>query len=449
MPPGIHNVYIFEVFNTASWSIVLGSPMLLFLQHLNATATIFAIAATLAPFLNILQIPSARFVERVGYRRFVLAGWISRSFVVIGMAIVAFLPDQRIDNTTRIYSIIILLFIYNTMRSISVCGMLPWFTHIVPENRRGEFLARDQMAGAGATVVCLFLSSLLFNVHEAWYAYGVVFSLSAVCAFISLLFLRRVPDVPVEKIDRNRRPIPWREIFFYPPFFKYIRYNVIINLALGGSSAFWVRYFKTFLNISEAGILLVGAFTTIVLALMLFLVAPLIDRAGNKPVLTVSNFFFASHFGGWALYAGGLIPHRFIMPMLCVQVCTAAFGGALWNLANVRMVMGLVPQMGRPHFLALYSVTANITLGIGGLFWGPIMDHLAHWNIVWGFWHWNTYSLFYSTICLIILIGLCFLGNVPEPKTMTWDAFMHELLVKTPSRAVSRLIGRLRGSGPG
>src|ERR1700682_3230564 len=91
MPPGIHNVYVFEVFNTASWSVVLGSPMLLFFQHLNATATILAMAASLAPILNILQIPAARFVERVGYRRFVLSGWTTRSIFVIGMTVVAFL----------------------------------------------------------------------------------------------------------------------------------------------------------------------------------------------------------------------------------------------------------------------------------------------------------------------------------------------------------------------
>ena len=45
MPKDIHNVYIYEMFNTASWSVVLGSPMLLYFQHLNASATILAIAA--------------------------------------------------------------------------------------------------------------------------------------------------------------------------------------------------------------------------------------------------------------------------------------------------------------------------------------------------------------------------------------------------------------------
>src|SRR5476651_2327271 len=117
MPPGVHNVYIFEVFNTASWSIILGAPMLLFFQHLNATATILAIAACLNPVLNILQIPAARFVERVGYRRFVLSGWTTRSVVVIVMALVAFLPDS-VDPATRMVLMLGLSFVYNAMRGI-------------------------------------------------------------------------------------------------------------------------------------------------------------------------------------------------------------------------------------------------------------------------------------------------------------------------------------------
>ncbi|HEY0256977.1 MAG TPA: hypothetical protein VGC39_06010, partial [Candidatus Methylacidiphilales bacterium] len=63
----------------------------------------------------------------------------------------------------------------------------------------------------------------------------------------------------------------------------------------------------------------------------------------------------------------------------------------------------------------------------------------------WGFWEWNSYSLLYCTLALTIIVGLFTLQAVAEPKTMTWDAFMRELLVQTPSRAVSRLIGRMRG----
>jgi hypothetical protein len=450
MPPGIRNIYIFDIFNTTSWSVVLGAPMLLFLQHLDATATIVAVAFCLSPLLNVLQVPAAHFVERIGYRRFVLSGWTTRSFLIVAMAIVAFLPES-VDRTTRLVLMLFFSFIYNALRGISACGLLPWFSHIVPESRRGEFLAKDQSSVAFSGIISLCFFGLLFAGGGARYTYGIVFTTSFIAAFISLYFLRRIPDVPVEKIRSNAAPLPWKEMFFYPPFFKYVRYNVIINMALGTSGAFWVRYFRTFLHIDGSNVLFIACGTNIVLVAALFLVTPVIDRTNNKQVLTLSGIMWVLHFAGWSCVAAGIIPfqHPFIWPILIIQAITSGFGAALWNLANVRMVMGIVPVMGRPHFLALYSVASNLTIGLVPLLWGPVMDYLEAWKVSWGYWNWNSYSLLYSTMACTMIVGLAVLQTLHEPHKMTWDVFMRELLVKTPSRALSRVIGRLRGPGIG
>ncbi|HEY0256412.1 MAG TPA: MFS transporter [Candidatus Methylacidiphilales bacterium] len=446
MPPGIQNIYIYDIFNTTSWSVVLGAPMLLFMQHLNATATVVAVAFSLSPLLNILQIPAARFVERVGYRRFVVGGWTTRSFLIIGMAIVAFLPDS-VDRTTRLVLMLFFSFLYNTLRGISVCGMLPWFTLIVPESRRGEFLAKDQAAVAFSGIVSLCLFGILLTGGANRYTFGIVFSISFIAAMISLYYLRRVPDVPVQKSSSSRQVPPWKDMLFYPPFFKYLRYNVIVNMALGASGAFWVRYFKMFLHVSSSNVLFLACGTNIILVLALFMITPVIDRTHNKQVLTLSGIMFICHFVGWGSIAAGLLP--FNWTMVAIQAITSGAGGALWNLANVRMVMGIVPAMGRPHFLALYSVAGNVTVGTVPLIGGVIMDSLENWHASWGFFNWNAYSLLYCVLTFTMIIGLCVLRTLEEPEKMTWDVFISELLVKTPSRALSRLIGRLRGPFPG
>jgi len=445
MPPDIHNVYIYEAFNTASWSVVLGSPMLLFFQHLNATATVLAIAASLAPVLSILQMPAAHYVERIGYRRFVLSGWTLRSFMVVGMTIVTFLPE-RIDPATRMILMLGLALIYNTMRGVSSAGFLPWFTHIVPASRRGEFLARDQLSGALAAISCLFVCGMLLQL-AAWYSFGVVFAISAASAFASLAFLRRIPDVSVEKILPNPNPLPWREMLFYPPFFNYVRYNMVVNMALGASGVFWVRFFRVSLGVSNSTVLYVAGASTMVLALGLIGIGPLLDRTGNKPALTLSGIVLICHFLGWSLVAARILPPN--VPIFCLQTVTSGLATALWNLANVRIVMGIVPQMGRPHFLALYTVAGSLTVALVPMAWGPIMDGLAHWHCAWGRWDWNCFSLFYCVLIATIGVSLFLLQRVAEPVTMTWDVFMTELLVKTPSRAISRLIVRLRGPGIG
>jgi MFS family permease len=179
----------------------------------------------------------------------------------------------------------------------------------------------------------------------------------------------------------------------------------------------------------------------------LFLVGRLIDRAGNKPALTASGLLMVCHFSAWAGVAAGIIPFNTVV--FCFQIFTSGLGGALWNLANVRIVMGIVPEMGRPHFLALYSVASSLTVGLVPLFWGPVLDYLDHWHVAWGYWEWNSYSLFYCTMAITMGVGLFMLRSVAEPKTMTWEVFMTELLVKTPSRGVSQLIRRLRGPAIG
>jgi MFS family permease len=325
--------------------------------------------------------------------------------------------------------------------------MLPWATHIVPEEKRGEFLARDQAAIAFSGIVALFLYGLFLRGEHAWYSYGAVFAAGGASAFVSLVFMKRIPDVPVEKIAVNPHPMPWREMLFYPPFFHYLRYNLVVNLALGTSGVFWVRYFRAFLHVSESNTLLMACCSNSVLAVTLLLVTRLLDRTGNKPVLIVSSLFLIVHFTGWACVAAGVLP--FTYPVILLQIFTSGIGGALWNVGNLRAVMNIIPAMGRPHFLALYSVISSLTIAIMPLLWGPVLDALDTWHAAWRFWNWNSYSVLYCTLAATMAAGLVMLRTVVEPVQMTWDVFVRELLIFTPSRAVTRLIGRLRSIGIG
>jgi hypothetical protein len=73
--------------------------------------------------LNILQIPAAQFVEKTGYRAFVLRGWMLRALFVLAVAMVPLLP-ARFNAPTRIALMLFLLFAYNASRGISLCGLV-------------------------------------------------------------------------------------------------------------------------------------------------------------------------------------------------------------------------------------------------------------------------------------------------------------------------------------
>jgi len=440
MPVGVGNAFAFQVFNTMSYAIVLTTPMLLYFKSLEASATVIGIVAALPALMNILQIPAARFVEQIGYRAFVLRGWSLRSVFVLGMAVVPVLP-AALDAATRMALMLFLLFAYNTSRGISVCGFLPWITQWIPEEVRGRYISRDQMFSSVATVGTMLVTASYLRHATSRVAFGGVFAASFVAAMVSLLFLKRIPDVPPPARTGTDGRVPWKEMALYPPFFRLLVYNAVLLAGLAGGGVFWVPCLRDQFGLSDTQILVVGATTPIVMALCLyFWLGHVIDRVGSKPVLALANITLCVHFLSWAALAAKLMPLR---PWSLVFIqSTSGLGLAALNLADQRLAMTVVPALGRSHFFALFSVVNGLTLGIFPVLWGIALDSLAGWHAGGAWWEWNQFSVLYVALAAVVLAGQVCQTRLTESHAMTTEEFFRELFVETPARAITRLIAR-------
>src|SRR3954462_9425807 len=141
-PPGLHNAFLFSTFNALSFQLVLSSPMVLYAKTLGASATVLGIIAGMMPLLVIFQIPAANYIPRLGYKRFVYAGWGTRVMFIFVMALVP-ITSSFLNMEARLALILMLLFCFNLSRGISSCAWLPWITALVPETLRGKYLVRD------------------------------------------------------------------------------------------------------------------------------------------------------------------------------------------------------------------------------------------------------------------------------------------------------------------
>ena len=131
LPHGIQNAFRFAAFNALSFQIVVGSPMVLFARSLGASATVLGIIAGMMPLLVISQIPAASYINRIGYKRFVYAGWGTRVLFIFAVALVP-LAGVLLDHGNQLALMIGLLFCFNLSRGISSCAWLPWITALVP-----------------------------------------------------------------------------------------------------------------------------------------------------------------------------------------------------------------------------------------------------------------------------------------------------------------------------
>ena len=345
------NAFLFQVFNTSSFYLVMGLPMMLYFKKLGASATVLGVLACLAALLNVFQIPAARFVEKVGYRNFVLRGWTSRSVLIAGIVLVAVLPAP-IDDFSRQALMLFLLFLFNLIRGISLSGYLPWISAIVPEPVRGRFLALDQAASQAALLLTVALTAWYLSFADQPSSFGLLFGASLVLGVASLFYLRKIPDAPTQG-SANSGEVPWKAMLGHPPFRQLLGFHAVMMLAMSGGGLFFVPFARDHFHCSDSLFMVLHLMWGTVFVLTSLRAGRWLDRMGSRPVLGLCVVVMGIHWLGWGAVAAHLLP--FTWGTFVLQQATAGIGLALYSSAHLRLLMGTVPAMGRSHFFALIS----------------------------------------------------------------------------------------------
>ena len=436
-PDGLNNAFLFATFNALSFQIVVSSPMVLYAKSLGASATILGIIAGMMPLLVIFQIPAAHYVARVGYKRFVYAGWGMRVMFIFGMALVP-LTHAFLNGANRLALTLMLLFAFNLSRGISSCAWLPWITSLVPNAVRGKYLAMDAGCVNLASFACFLLAASCLAADPSPWQFAALFAFSAVMGVTSLVFLKRIPDAEVPEQERtSSAPVPWSEMIRYRPFKKLLRMVVAWSMAYGGMTAFTVAFLKTEVGMSEGKILLVSSVSFLGGLSSLWILGPRLDRLGSKPVLTFCFVTWLLVLAGWGLLAGQVFVAR-----LWIILLLQLFMGLLASMvamSNTRLAMVTVPVMGRNHFFAIFSVLGSLSLGLAPILWGLLIDAMGHWRGVWAGVEWNRYSVFFAAVALVMLFTLALSFRLEEPQAASMENLLREILIESPQRILVRL----------
>jgi len=350
---------------------------------------------------------------------------------IFGIALVP-LTGGFLSRTTQLSLILFLLFGFNLSRGISSAAWLPWITTLVPVEIRGKYLAREATCVHIASCTAMMLSAFCLGQQSQPWQFALLFGFSGIAGAISLRFLRKIPDVdPPDGRASSSQPVPWFEIARYEPFRKLLRMSTAWAVAYGGLGAFTVAYLKTEAAMSESGILFVtgAAFLGGLSGLAYF--GSRTDRLGSKPVLAFCLCIWMVIIIGWLLLAGHVAHPQFGLVLFLELLMGFAY--ALVNMNITRLAMILAPVMGRSHFFALYSVVANLTLGLAPMFWGLVIDAFGPRQFRWGHFELNRFSLFFGCVVVVFALALALCRKLDEPKARDLDELITEML-KSPQK---------------
>lgn len=436
MLAGMRYAFRFAIFNGLSSQVILGSPMVLYAKSLGASATVLGLIAGMMPALVILQIPAAQNVLRTGYKRFMLAGWTTRTVFVFVMALLP-VAGGFLDAPTRLILIIALLFLYNLSRGISSGAWLPWITELVPAHLRGTYMTREQWCVNLAGSVAFGLSAALLGRSALPWQYALVFAVSGAMGWLSLEFLKRMPDVAVPPEEASARgPVPWLELSRFEPFRKILIGNIAWGLAYGGLQTFIVSYLRAQGGLGDAAVLIAMAAFYLGGMSATWVAGPRMDRLGSKPVLTFTMVMLALMSIGWFLMAARVIPAGQASALALLLVL--GLGSTLFTSAQYRLAMVTIPKMGRSHFFALFSVVLNVTLGVSPFLWGLVIDAVGPRTADLLGMQWNKYSVFFALVTVCYGWVLTRVRGLDEKTAAPVEDLLQELLVKEPKRVLSR-----------
>jgi MFS family permease len=410
-PPGALNVNGFSFFNAVSFQIVLGAPVILYAKSLGANSLVLGTLAALTPLLTMLQLVAARFLHRTGYRRFVLAGWGARTFFTAWVAVLPLWPG--LDPGARLWLLFAALCGFNFLRGFSAGAWLPWMTALIPERARGRFLSRDQAFMYCGCLVALLVSAWVMAGTVEAGEYAAVFGIGVLAAVASLWFIRRIPDAQSpEERKRSGVAVPWGAMLRHPPFARLLVFTTFYMAVIGSLGVFTVEFLAGREKFAEGMILLLSGLAFAGALAGLAWAGPRLDATGSKPWLRRALLLFAVVIGGWLLLAAA--PGPAAVWAVGLLNFTGGLAGAVFGVANARIIMGSVPVMGRNHFFALFTVISGLGLGGAPVVWGAVLDMLGTLEFTAGGWSLNRYTVYFGALLVLALFDWRLAGWLHE-----------------------------------
>jgi len=367
--PHRHGLY-FAFFHALNWQVVIGTPTVLFMQHLGADSFQIGLVFAWTFLLTPVQIVATALLPHLGFKRLTLFGWNARAWFLLVPLLLAFIGPEH-PSGWMIQSMVIAMFCYAVYRAMGTAAITPWLYQVVPENIRGQYWATDQMLAAIAGLGILLLCAGIFVVLPPYSAFQVQYLIAILGALAAYRELKRLPDVPKPKLislDKIMTETP--RLLTQPGLYRtYLWQSIPLFIAITPLAPFTILYLKTAHGTPAAVLMICAMLTYLGVIAANVIMRSRLDRFGAKPFFRFSYTSYSVVAVGWLAF---LFFGPVLMPLVPLLFFVQGFAGGCWTSANLNYLVRIVPAEDRALPVSLHSATITCLGGtapvICGLF---------------------------------------------------------------------------------
>ena len=363
--------YWFGGFNGLSWMMTFGTPMVLLLEQLHASAFQIGLVTASLFVLYPIQILATATLSRLGFQRQMVLAWSIRSlFLLVPLGFAVYAPAD--PPAWAASAVVTAVFCFCFVRAWGVACHIPWLAAILPDALRGRFFATEQAIVSGVGVAALLGCAGLFAWLPPYPAFRIIYGVAIFGAVMAVLSLLRLPPGPRPAPSPlgEMGPETMRLCFRRGLFRQYLVITGVGAITGSGFVAFAIYYLKTETSLESSQILTFTATQFAGSIAANFVIRRWLDVFPVRRFLQISALGFAALYLFWL----GIVTGRdawLVAVLPSFFVVGLALG--VFHAAHATFLPELAPPERRPIAVAVFGAAAGLLQGSFPMIWGLLL----------------------------------------------------------------------------
>jgi MFS family permease len=407
-------------FGTVMGTMIGGAFLTGFALTLGANDFTIGLLASLPLLANLVQIVGAYIISRVGSSKKVCITYVF--FHRMLWASIILLPFVLLKSSlgdTKIWIFIILIAVSSICASITGISWLSWMTDLIPEEIRGRFFAKRNMAaqvvgmlvavGAGR-FIDLWKKAYISNDNMQSFGFAILFAFGTLFGLVCIFLLRKMSDpisVPQDSQSFVKQLI---NPLMDKKFLLFIIFSVAWGFSVGIVGPFFSVYMIKHLSVPFSVITLLGVAAGISGIVGTRLWGNLMDRIGPK-LLHILCGLGASIVPFLWIFAS---PDSYLILWFINIVSGFCWAGI--GLASSNMMIALAPTEEKSIYFAVFAAITGLFGALAPIVGGSIGAFYNAKTLSLGFMQISGLGLLFLTSTLLRFASLSLLKNVDFKK---------------------------------
>jgi MFS family permease len=424
-------------FGAVYMNTIGGAIYTVFVRSLSTDDFLYGLLAAALPFMSILQVISARVIERTGHRkRQMMVNQLIGRFLWLMAALLPLLWvyfPERFSKSGIFYMVMICVASSGVFQALAGPAFFSWMADLIPDRVRPTFFARRMQVGTLASCCAALLGGLVADNFGSLPVYCAVLALAAVAGLIDTAMFFGVKE-PTASIPANRESAePGEQLSFFASIREPLREPAVRSFLLFVSALFvgyglqgpylWLHSLE-YLKLSKTGTgFIVNIAPLLGIAWSLVFWKGAVKKYGTRPIMRLSSFGLIFIPAGWFFSQ----PDSWFTVALFTCV-SGMLAGAI-DLCMQTLVTGIAPNVPRPTLAALFSIAAGCSFALASIFSGWIARYLQGMHVeLWGHTLINYHVLFLCAILMRIINAFFIAPRLQEPDSLSTLETVKEII---------------------